>query len=501
MDSEIELKLLVASDAEKKIRKQFIPDLNVDVEHESHQLCNAYYDTSEQLLREHGMGLRIRGNNGEYEQTIKCKDGSVGGLHKRAEYNVSLSANNLDIALFEPSIWPEHLSVDELKSRLSSLFTTHFRREQYLLKLSKHDHVEMVFDIGEIETEKHHTQVCEVELELKKGSAEAIFHVAKKLFDIVPFRLGYKSKAQRGYELFEGKDTHSEDISLNFELQRSAQLNDCFLSIAGSLVGRWQMLETRYVEYQKPKDIVELVKTLKILDSCCKLFAENLSVKPLQEVSERLREETSRWEWVTELTAIRELLSKKGFYRKKLSKNDAVMRHLQERQSALLEQHQPLKQLGCKSYIMLQLDILELLTIKACHSHSDDGNDNTNRFAKRTIKEELRQASASFRFAAKEAQWGYLSGYSRLQQIGYIHRLFKTAVGQRTNQHIGTWIDLLEGAEELKTLHFLEAQLRKILVDSKDGLIQWCVSKQESLVSVMELSRKVALNTEEDAYS
>nr|WP_254624832.1 CYTH domain-containing protein [Dickeya solani] len=34
-------------------------------------LANIYYETADAYLRQHGIGLRIRGENGRYEMTVK----------------------------------------------------------------------------------------------------------------------------------------------------------------------------------------------------------------------------------------------------------------------------------------------------------------------------------------------------------------------------------------------------------------------------------------------
>lgn len=498
MDSEIELKLLVAADAEKKIRKQFIPDLNVDFEHESIQLCNTYFDTAEQLLRQHGMGLRVRGNNGEYEQTIKSKDGSVGGLHKRAEFNVDLTSSNLDISLFPDSIWPKEFSVEELDSQLATLFSTHFRREQYLIKLSEENQVEMVFDTGEIETEKYQTSVCEVELELKHGTPDALFKLARKLLDIVPFRLGYKSKAQRGYELVAGEDTEHGHIDVVFPLQKHDDLAYSFVSLIGKIIEYWQYFEQRYVEHQKTRDLIELVRIMQLCNRGLQLFQQKLHGAQLSQLASNFSAELEQWQWVEELASIKELLSKKGFYRKKLSKSDAVMKQLLDRQYELLDKHQPLELLHNKRYILLQLDILEILTMRPWEQNSEAASDAINKFAKKAIKEELKTTVKSFEFKKDDAIVGYLNGFASLEHMGQLHTLLGNAIGNRTINSLETWVDLLDGAHELRVLNQLEAYLRKILVDGKDSLIQWCVAKQESLVHVMELNRRAAMTVQDD---
>ena len=70
------------------------------------QLLNIYYETPDNWLRGHDMGLRIRGENGRYEMTMKVAGRVTGGLHQRPEYNVALSAPTLDLAQLPTEVWP-----------------------------------------------------------------------------------------------------------------------------------------------------------------------------------------------------------------------------------------------------------------------------------------------------------------------------------------------------------------------------------------------------------
>ena len=54
-------------------------------------MLNIYYETPDAWLRGHDMGLRIRGENGHYEMTMKIAGRVTGGLHQRPEYNVALT--------------------------------------------------------------------------------------------------------------------------------------------------------------------------------------------------------------------------------------------------------------------------------------------------------------------------------------------------------------------------------------------------------------------------
>ena len=88
MAQEIELKFIVAQDGVETLREQ----LNaLEAKHTpAGQLLNIYYETADNWLRRHDMGLRIRGDQGRYEMTLKIAGRVVGGLHQRPEYNIPL---------------------------------------------------------------------------------------------------------------------------------------------------------------------------------------------------------------------------------------------------------------------------------------------------------------------------------------------------------------------------------------------------------------------------
>ena len=74
--------------------------------HEPVQLLNIYYETPDNWLRRHDMGLRIRGANGRYEMTMKIAGRVVGGLHQRPEYNIDINQPELELERFPAEVWP-----------------------------------------------------------------------------------------------------------------------------------------------------------------------------------------------------------------------------------------------------------------------------------------------------------------------------------------------------------------------------------------------------------
>jgi triphosphatase len=210
MEYEIELKLLTCENAGEIIESKLLPQLNASVIKETLILTNHYFDTPLRTLRQHDIGLRIRGNSHNFEQTLKTSGKSIGGLHQRPEYNVQLdtlkkqSVNVPDLSLFPLSAWPAGLAIHDVQTEITTLFTTHFERKVYLLEFSQGDIVELVWDLGEVTSGNKSSPICEIELELKKGDTVALFDLAKRIVGLLPTTIGTDSKAARGYSLLDG---------------------------------------------------------------------------------------------------------------------------------------------------------------------------------------------------------------------------------------------------------------------------------------------------------
>ena len=167
-------------------------------------LLSTYYDTPGFALRDAGIALRVRQKHDRFVQTIKAANGS-GALFDRSEWEFEVPGQDIDLAAARNTgLAP--LADAELVGALRPLFETRIQRVLYRVRKNGSD-VEMALDWGEIATVKSHRQIAELELELKQGDKAELFHLARALADVVPLRLGVRSKAERGYELIEGMST------------------------------------------------------------------------------------------------------------------------------------------------------------------------------------------------------------------------------------------------------------------------------------------------------
>ena len=201
MAQEIELKFIVEKDSADALR-QHLNTLSGE-HHEPVQLLNIYYETPDNWLRNHDMGLRIRGANGRYEMTMKIAGRVVGGLHQRPEYNIDISKPELELDRFPAEVWPEGTLPATLSAEAQPLFSTDFWREKWLVTEGK-SRIEIAFDRGEIKAGEEQEPICELELELLDGDASDVLKLARKLVNQPGLRQGSLSKAARGYHLAAG---------------------------------------------------------------------------------------------------------------------------------------------------------------------------------------------------------------------------------------------------------------------------------------------------------
>ncbi|HCM9193842.1 TPA: inorganic triphosphatase [Enterobacter cloacae subsp. dissolvens] len=201
MAQEIELKFIVEKDSVDALR-QHLQTLSGE-HHEPVQLLNIYYETPDNWLRRHDMGLRIRGANGRYEMTMKIAGHVVGGLHQRPEYNIDISQPKLELERFPAEVWPNGELPSTLATEVQPLFSTDFWREKWLVTEGK-SRIEIALDLGEVKAGEYQEPICELELELLEGETNDVLRLARKLVSQSGLRQGSLSKAARGYHLAAG---------------------------------------------------------------------------------------------------------------------------------------------------------------------------------------------------------------------------------------------------------------------------------------------------------
>ncbi|WP_437887915.1 CYTH domain-containing protein [Phytobacter sp. V91] len=248
MAQEIELKFYVHPDSVDALRHHLH---TLTTEHvDATQLVNIYYETPDNWLRRHDMGLRIRGFDGKYEMTMKIAGRVIGGLHQRPEYNIDLQKPELELPLFPAEVWPDGHLPDDLASQVQPLFSTDFCREKWLVT-SGESRIEIALDLGEVKAGEHVEPICEIELELLSGTPTDILKLARQLVTSSGLRQGSLSKAARGYHLAQGNAARQRRAINEVKVPAKASTELGFATALEAALSHWQYHEELWVRGEK----------------------------------------------------------------------------------------------------------------------------------------------------------------------------------------------------------------------------------------------------------
>lgn len=210
------------------------------------ELYNQYYDTANRDLAHARVALRLRRDGEQFIQTLKSRGQSVAGLSERNEWDWYLQRPELDPALLGDDCWPASLAELD-KASLQPLFTTDFVREKADIAWGEGEDevlIEAALDLGKVLADGREEEICELELELRKGRPEALLELAMGLATDLPLVPCDISKAERGYRLF---DTGSYSLSLPAPTLHAEQpLDEVFAALAWHLLGSSQRLAEQY---------------------------------------------------------------------------------------------------------------------------------------------------------------------------------------------------------------------------------------------------------------
>lgn len=218
-DAETELKLLLPAAQALTIEAQ-LRKLSVLARRRTstHWLWNVYHDTPDQTLRQQRHALRMRcvtdapwsststasTLSGEWIQTFKSAGISEGGLSRRGEWESRESSGQLNPVALRATPWAVLDPDGRLFAALSPCFETRCRRTVWTLHRYQGAIIEVAFDVGEIIANGRSEPILELELELKSGGSEALFHLANEVATQLPVLPFDVSKAERGYLLAQG---------------------------------------------------------------------------------------------------------------------------------------------------------------------------------------------------------------------------------------------------------------------------------------------------------
>lgn len=203
MFAETEIKLQMAPGQVETIKQHPLISSRLRGKWRSRTLRNGYVDTPDLQLDHAGIALRLRQDGSHYIQTLKTRGVSVGGLSVRAEWDRYLPGPQLQLVPEEGEEWPEVMSSLDT-TVLETVFHTDFCREKADLIWFEGEaemQAEIAIDRGEVRLADGRVveEIREVELELRRGDADALVVLAAELVAQLPLFPGDISKGERGF--------------------------------------------------------------------------------------------------------------------------------------------------------------------------------------------------------------------------------------------------------------------------------------------------------------
>jgi triphosphatase len=492
---EIELKLVVGDNALATLEKDVLPTLDAQVSCRTIDVFNEYYDTPDQLLGQRKMGFRVRAIDGVFEQTVKTQGKVQGGLHQRPEYNVALSSASPDLHKFDSEIWGDDFDVKSVNRDIIKLFTTHFTRSQFDIK-TEHAHVELVLDMGEVKNDKGSLPIQEIELELKQGSASALFDIAEKIAQHMPVQLSNVTKAARGYQLLKGGRLHAWSFPKFVPLTRSDSSEAALCKSIECALSHWQYHQALYLQNHDPKALTQVRVSLLLLLQSVSLYLPVLQSDALLSLHKQLLHLVQQWTWQEDLVSIHQLRSKKGPFCKRIPKNHQMLNYLLGRREGLILAYKPEELLQNQLSGTIQLAASRLLVEKPWREQTDGADIPVIKHANGWLSQSWQTLMQSLPKDGKVDAAKYLSIEVLLRQSITNGFLLGELFADSRGDFRAPWLDLLQGIEELKALAFLQDAVVECEVEDPAEFKQWMNEKTQSLLEVMERSREVAMQAE-----
>ena len=229
------------------------------------RLVSDYFDTEDGALRRRGLVLRVRQAGRRYVQTVKADDG--GGPFDRAEWEAPVTGPEPDLTLL-----PDHDRLKGLASLgpLRPVVRTAFDRTTWRIERDGAE-VELSHDVGEVQGGAAREGFEEIEIELKAGSISGLFAVARDLAGTLPVQIGFRSKAERGFDLLAEPSrgaAKAEKVSLDPE----ASAGTAFRVVALSCLRQFRLNERAMIGDRDEEALHQARVAIRRLRSAFSLF-------------------------------------------------------------------------------------------------------------------------------------------------------------------------------------------------------------------------------------
>ncbi|MGR5296137.1 CYTH domain-containing protein [Vibrio mediterranei] len=500
METEIELKFFVSPEFSETLRNK-ISETKV-LQHSCRELGNTYFDTSDNWLRQHDIGLRIRRFDDVFVQTVKTSGRVVAGLHQRPEFNAEHTSNSPLLTLHPVDIYPQGKDIDVLQAELTPIFATDFTREQWLIGMADGSQVEVAFDQGVVSSGDKTYPICEVELELKSGQTDALFTLARSFSEDGGIRLGNLSKAARGYRLamdYEGDPVKTMDLVDTVE---SDSVETCFIQSLEHALAHWHYHEQIYVEHESIEALHEISHALSFIRQILTVYGGIVPRRASAIVRQELKWLEEELSWLKSYDHFETLLEDKGHVLRKLDARKYLVAELKEMEQELPDREDMLKLIHSARYAGLLLDLSRWILSRGWQPFLDD-----------KARDKMAQNIKPFSIKQLARTWAELIEafppeklLTRQDYIDQQYRLMRnlyTGVGfaslynaDERNSFRLPWADLLQGIDDLLMLEPLERLVTKLEGEEQQQLERWLKRQESSILHAMEQTRQISIEAQ-----
>jgi triphosphatase len=207
---ELELKVeLSKSDVDRFTGEFAVGDLAIGPA-ATKKFKTVYFDTPEHDLHAAGISLRLRRQDGGWQQTVKVDHHVEDGISNPIELQTFVEEERPNIRKISDKKVRRAVQEALAGTSLRPVFETVVQRTTRNIKVQDSE-MELAIDDGEVRAGDDRQDLREVELELKTGSSEGLLVAAEKLFAGHELKLSKQNKAERGYRLALGKKDDSID--------------------------------------------------------------------------------------------------------------------------------------------------------------------------------------------------------------------------------------------------------------------------------------------------
>ncbi|MDF2153282.1 inorganic triphosphatase [Vibrio sp. CAU 1672] len=505
METEIELKFFVSPEFSETLRNKISETKTL--QHSCRELGNTYFDTPDNWLRKHDIGLRIRRFDEVFVQTVKTAGRVVAGLHQRPEFNAEHTSNEPDLTLHPEDIWPAGKDRATLQSELMPLFSTNFTREQWLIGMPDGSQVEVAFDQGVViaqdeEGTEIQEPICEVELELKSGQTDALFTLARSLCEHGGMRLGNLSKAARGYRLATGySGSKVKPLSL-VDTTKADTVEYCLINSLEHALSHWHYHEQLYTESDNVDALREINNAIRFIRQTLTVFG---SIVP-RRASAILRQELKWLEeelaWLDEHAHLEELLEDKGNVLRKLDARKFLVAELTEQLESLPRREEVLTLLNSARYTGLLLDLSRWILARGWQPFLDDKarnkmSSNVMAFSIKQLDRTWAELMEAFPVERDLSAQEYVDQRYRLLRNLYTGIGFASLYDfDERNSFRLPWADLVHGIDDLLMLKHLEPLGDKLEGAEKEQLERWLQRQERSILHAMDQTRAISLEAQ-----